>query len=236
MSERKQTTSRRRGRPRKSGETPENPRAEILRAAGRLFADNGYEGTSTGEIAEAVGLTQPAIFYYFDSKQALFRELANASVDEPLAEMEAVLVADATPAAKLYHQIVFQVVSTLTSPVPLAAVADDIARLAGNGGFDDYFTKTDRYTSCMRQLIREGVEAGQLLPNDEFVSTMAILGMSGWALRWFDEAGAMTAEDVGQRFASFALRSLLETPRMLDEVREQADALGDLRPTADGDV
>ncbi|HEX9889931.1 MAG TPA: TetR/AcrR family transcriptional regulator [Nitriliruptorales bacterium] len=232
MAEGKSTT-RRRGRPRKTGRTPENPRAEILRAAGRLFAEKGYEGTSTGEIAEAVGLTQPAIFYYFDSKEALFRELANESVDEPLAELEAILDADATPAAKLYHQIVFQVTHTLTSPVPLAAVADDIARLAGNGGFDEYFKKADRYTALLRQVIREGVETGQLRESDNFISMMAILGMSGWALRWFDASGPMTAEQVGHGFADFSLTALLRMPRTIGKVRKQAEALGELRPAAE---
>lgn len=47
-------------------------RAEIVRAAQQLFAQKGYDGTSIEDIGAAVGLTGPAIYRHFDSKQALF--------------------------------------------------------------------------------------------------------------------------------------------------------------------
>ena len=43
-----------------------------MRAAQQLFAQKGYDGTSIEDIGAAVGLTGPAIYRHFDSKQALF--------------------------------------------------------------------------------------------------------------------------------------------------------------------
>lgn len=65
------TPARRRpGRPRKadSGDT----KAEITRAAVRLFARHGFTGTSTRAIAREVGLSESALYAHFTSKQALF--------------------------------------------------------------------------------------------------------------------------------------------------------------------
>ena len=45
-------------------------------AAARLFAINGYDGTSTREIAAAVGLRQPSIFHYYSTKDAILAALA----------------------------------------------------------------------------------------------------------------------------------------------------------------
>ncbi|WP_273379352.1 TetR/AcrR family transcriptional regulator [Symbiobacterium thermophilum] len=56
---------------------PKNPppdrRAEILDAALRLFAEKGYAAATNAEIARAAGVTAAALYYYFPSKEELFR-------------------------------------------------------------------------------------------------------------------------------------------------------------------
>jgi len=46
-------------------------RDEILRVALSVFASRGIEGSGLREIAERVGVSQPALYHYFDSKEAL---------------------------------------------------------------------------------------------------------------------------------------------------------------------
>jgi AcrR family transcriptional regulator len=46
-------------------------RAQILEAAVRLFAQYGYDGTSTRQIAQAVHITEGLIFHYFPTKADL---------------------------------------------------------------------------------------------------------------------------------------------------------------------
>ena len=56
---------------------PKNPppdrRADILDAALRLFAEKGYAAATNAEIARAAGVTAAALYYYFPSKEELFR-------------------------------------------------------------------------------------------------------------------------------------------------------------------
>jgi AcrR family transcriptional regulator len=46
-------------------------RDEILRVALHLFATQGIEGTGLREIAKRIGVSQPALYHYFASKEAL---------------------------------------------------------------------------------------------------------------------------------------------------------------------
>lgn len=55
---------------------------QILETAYILFAENGFEKTSLSMIAKEVGVTKPAIYYYFSSKEELIKELFKVIVKE----------------------------------------------------------------------------------------------------------------------------------------------------------
>lgn len=63
--------SRRPGRPKKGT----GLRDKILDVAEIAFAESGFAGTSTREIASRAGVNQGLITYYFDTKQSLFDEV-----------------------------------------------------------------------------------------------------------------------------------------------------------------
>ena len=50
-------------------------RARILDVALTLFAERGYDATSMREIAERVGTTKAALYYHFESKADIVREM-----------------------------------------------------------------------------------------------------------------------------------------------------------------
>lgn len=52
-----------------------NRRAALMRASAHLFAVRGYNAVSTVELGEAVGMSGPALYNYFPSKEALLCEL-----------------------------------------------------------------------------------------------------------------------------------------------------------------
>ena len=58
--------------PSPKGELVERSRDRILAAALAEFANRGFDGTTTAEIARRAGVTQPLVHYHFDSKDALW--------------------------------------------------------------------------------------------------------------------------------------------------------------------
>ncbi|MHB8681043.1 MAG: TetR/AcrR family transcriptional regulator [Acidimicrobiales bacterium] len=58
-----------------SDEDKEARRGDILAAAKKVFARNGYHATTIAEIARTAELSYGSIYWYFDSKDALFHEL-----------------------------------------------------------------------------------------------------------------------------------------------------------------
>lgn len=56
-------------------------RAAILAAAQRLFTEQGFDGTSLRQIADAVGTTKAAVYYHFPAKEHLLLELTRPWLD-----------------------------------------------------------------------------------------------------------------------------------------------------------
>src|SRR3990167_7336826 len=66
--------SERKPAPRKAAASDEgNRRAELIRAAGRLFVDKGFDATTIRDIADAVGMRSGSPFYHFKSKQEMLK-------------------------------------------------------------------------------------------------------------------------------------------------------------------
>ncbi len=78
-----QAAKRPRGRP--PGRTPDYDahRRRILDAATALFAERGYETTGMRELAASIGMSPPAVYHYFDSKEALMDALIDDSLQGP---------------------------------------------------------------------------------------------------------------------------------------------------------
>ena len=57
-----------------------NKKAEILAAAEEEFAKNGYEGANLCRIAKKVGVTHVLLYYHFQDKENLFRELLEQKI------------------------------------------------------------------------------------------------------------------------------------------------------------
>lgn len=70
-------------------DTPLNAPERILNAALEVFAEQGYTGASTREIARRAGVHQPAIAYHFHNKEALWRAAADAVFEDFSATLKA---------------------------------------------------------------------------------------------------------------------------------------------------
>jgi len=77
----------------------------LIETAVRLFADQGYDGTTTLQISREAGVTEPLIYYHFKGKEELFTYILNEAFDEYVARLEAIPQDTATEFSKIENLI-----------------------------------------------------------------------------------------------------------------------------------
>src|ERR1700730_11890610 len=60
----------------------EERRAAIIKAVRRVFAEKGFDGTTTRELADAAGVSEGLLFKHFPNKEALFSAMQLSCCNE----------------------------------------------------------------------------------------------------------------------------------------------------------
>jgi AcrR family transcriptional regulator len=192
-------------------------RAKILVEASRLFAARGFHGTSTRDIAAAVGVRQPTLYSHFESKHAILAALLDADLRPATARVRAALELEGSAAARLHALLVADVSAILSLPYDV------------RGFYNDEVLELLELTSQARlradlhalttDLIRIGVETGEFLAEDPTFVRGAITGLVLQAISERGSDAAIDPEPTSMRIADFVLRALLADPQALPEVR-----------------
>src|SRR3954464_6334871 len=68
--------------------TSEERRAAIIKAVRRLFAEKGFHGTTTRELAEAAEVSEALLFKHFPNKEALFAAMKLSCCTQDIQKFE----------------------------------------------------------------------------------------------------------------------------------------------------
>jgi AcrR family transcriptional regulator len=146
----------------------EERREEVLRAAAGAFADGGYQGTTTQDVAERAGISQPYIFRLFSSKRELFLAVVEdcfKRTDRTFAKAAEGLSGD-----EALHAMGMAYVELIRDPVNLlvqmhcftAAAGDPEIRLVAQRGMRRVWETAAGASGASDQALRNWVAMGML--------------------------------------------------------------------------
>lgn len=210
--------------PASPGSTGErSTRERILHEASNLFAHRGYHGTSTREIASAVGIRQPSLFHHFRSKVAILQALLASDLDEAVPHAEAVASADAPAGVRLYAYLRHDAGHLIGSPYNLSGLYTE--EVMGDPDFAPWVEKRGRLHAAIERVIRDGVASGEFVDVSPRLVREAITGILVRTLTVYSARVPTAGEDFGDEIASLVLRSVLRNRRRLPATRREAVAL-----------
>jgi len=182
-------------------------RIEILKSAAAAFRRRGYHGASVDEIASALDMTKGNLYYYFQNKEEILFACHDYSLDELLSLLEVVRAEPSRPDDKL-RRLILAFIHMMLDELQATALTLDLQALSP-ALMKRVIAKRDRFDHGMRQIIQQGIDEGLFRPGDPKMIGFAIMGAVNWITKWFDPAGPMTSEDIGQRFADYLVGGLL---------------------------
>jgi len=185
--------------------------SQMYETAAKLFAVRGFAGTSLQDIADEMGITRPALYYYVKSKDELLAKLVTEITEGNTAQILDVANDPALDSVEKLSRIAYAMVHhRALQPARFLLLARSEAELSD--GLADIHERTKR--TMLRSLIAvidHGVEAGQFRPVNPRSAALAVIGMCNWVAWWFHEDDESTADQVARDIADLAVASVLQS-------------------------
>ena len=171
-------------------------RDSMLKAAARCFNLKGFSGTSLKDVADILGLTDAALYYYVRNKEELVylcyvraadvgREALQRAINEGGCGLDTV---------ERYLRYHIEVMVGERGPV---AIMSEIPSLKPEHR-DDVLELSRNHSAAFETLLERGIQDGSIAPCDVRMTGNAIMGSLNWIPKWFhgdsNMAGKVLAE------------------------------------------
>lgn len=190
------------------GRTRTDRKSQILDVATALFRAKGYHATSLDDIADEIGFTKPAIYYYFGSKEDILFAIVDEIVDRALERITEIAERDDTPTQKLHDLLVANTRAVLESLDGNTVFYNERGLLSPEREREIHERERE-YTRVIRQIYVDGVRAGEFIDLPPTIATSTLLGASIWSYRWFDVDGTRSSEQIAEDIAALLMNGYL---------------------------
>jgi AcrR family transcriptional regulator len=158
-------------------------RSELVRQAARLFAEKGYHGTSTGDLAEAMGVQKGSLYAHISSKADLLWEVAHEGAVAFHAALDA--IPDEVSPTERIRLALRAHLRVVAEQLDVATVFVREWRYLEGDRLDEFVAERRRYEERFRTLFRDGRELGELRADlDDATAALLALSAANWAYTW----------------------------------------------------
>ena len=188
--------------------TTRNSRDDVVRAAGRLFAERGYHGTSMRDLGKELGMLGSSLYSHVSSKQDLLVEVVEEGARLFEASAAQALAAGGSPAERL-DALVAGHVEVVVDNIEVARTFLNEARMLDSRHRRRVLAARDHYEAVFRGVVLAGVGDGTFRAGlDEKMAAIYILSVLNAVERWYDPAGELDRDALVESLCSFVSAAL----------------------------
>lgn len=187
---------------------------EILEAAAHAFSKNGYDGTSLGEIAKAVGIKTPALYYHFKSKnEILYAYLQRCADGITVPVQQAVAGAGASPVDRLRAYVK----SYIRTQLELIDTMPMINTMLFNSSIAKALTRSQykwvrdwerKMIHVIRNILEDGLKDGDFRFQNLTPTAFFVMGSIDYVVNWYRPEGDLAIEELADEYADLVLASV----------------------------
>jgi TetR/AcrR family transcriptional regulator, cholesterol catabolism regulator len=167
----------------------------LMQLAVEIIRERGYDRTTMKDIAIEFGVTEPAVYYYFNSKEELLFTIVKNALELSLQEAKKISNDHTLSPEDKLRRFILNSGLTFSENKLFPIFFREKERLSPE--HQEEITEGERqFVNIMNGIYEAGVANGDFKPYHSHVVTFGILGMTAWIYRWFEEKGSLTLTEV----------------------------------------
>jgi AcrR family transcriptional regulator len=181
----------------------------VMRIVATMYRERGYEKTSMSALARRAGLTAPAIYHYFGSKEEILAAFLDYTLRDLISNVKSA-IRGKTYQAKL-QSFMKGLVRWQLQQTPFPEAYDRIFELGQlrnslPDSHRDHILELERefYEIC-RQIIAGGVESGEFRNITVAPTTFAIIAMGDYILGWYRPDGEISQTQLADLYSDLVV-------------------------------
>jgi AcrR family transcriptional regulator len=183
----------------------------LLRVAGRMFSQRGFHNVSLDDIAAALEVSKPALYYYFQSKEELLYECTKITYD---------CGQEALKHSEKHGGTSFEKFCLLQQKF-IELLATDRGAYTSNGDMysmreewrEELKERRRKFDTINRKLLQGAIDEGSIRNIDPKIASSYFLGAVNWMLRWYSESGNYKPTELGKIFLDLFINGILPGPQ-----------------------
>lgn len=186
---------------------------EILEAAAALFKEKGYEKASLRDIANKVGIKQPSLYHYINSKQDLLYEIIKTTTQDGLDRVQNIKKMPISVDQKLQRCIQTHFDSLMNSYPEISVLIHEKIYSLSEDNQKEIRRLYSQYINMINDIIEEGVKKSVLRKDlDVKLTTWALMGMINWVYKWGKVNGRVGFSQIAEYYSDIFLKGVLKQP------------------------
>jgi AcrR family transcriptional regulator len=193
---------------RRAAGSPRKRTDEVIEAAAMVFAELGYHGATTQDIADRLHMRQATLYYYFASKDAALESVCRRGVAGFIENAETVALSSDSPPEKI-ASIIRSHLQALEEKHAYVKVFLNERQHLRDEARKKVGRLSRRYELIVQQVFESGVEAGMMRAglNCRF-ATLGLLGVCNAAADWYGKESGATVSAMAKNFADLILNGV----------------------------
>jgi len=171
-------------------------RDRMLKAAAQCFNHKGYSGTSLKDVADILGLTDAALYYYVRNKEELVYLCYVRAADVGREAMERAVAEGETglEQVRLYLRYHIEIIVGDRGPI---AILSEIPSLKADHR-DEILKVSRSHSTNFEAMLEQGIADGSIANCDVRMTGNAIMGSINWIPKWYHGDATMAAKIIAE--------------------------------------
>lgn len=184
-----------------------NRREVILRHVANMLRERRLSTFTLQDVASELGMTKGNIYYYFKDKQELVFHCHMRSMEISLHALETATAEGRSP-TDILQKLLRRHIRAVVNEGFGGLLQTDLESLSPEQR-KEYVRDRDIFERGVREIIEQGVSAGEMQCENVKLAGFTILGAINWIPKWYDPSGSFTGDQIAEQVADQLMNGLV---------------------------